>query len=87
MNNIKKGDNIIVIAGKDKGKRAKVVRVLSSGKLLIEGAGEVKKRRRPKKAGEKGQVVTMSMPMDSSNVAHFCPTCKKGVRREHKHDK
>ncbi|MEK7535567.1 MAG: 50S ribosomal protein L24 [Patescibacteria group bacterium] len=85
--NIKKGDNVIILAGKDKGKKAKVLRVLKAeGKLVIEGVNEVKKHRRPKKAGEKGQIVTISMPIDVSNVAHFCDKCKKGVRREHKHD-
>ncbi|HEY9582828.1 MAG TPA: 50S ribosomal protein L24 [Candidatus Paceibacterota bacterium] len=85
---IKKGDNIIVLAGKDKGKKAKILKVFTStGKVLVEGVAEVKKRRKAKKSNEKGQTLTISQPIDISNVAHFCQTCKKGVRREHKHDK
>lgn len=81
---IKKGDNVIIIAGKDKGKKSKILRVLGD-RVIVEGVGEVSKRRRPRKAGEKGQTIKLSTPVHASNVAIFCATCKKGVRREHKH--
>jgi large subunit ribosomal protein L24 len=76
---IKKGDTVMINAGK--GKKGKVLRVLrEAGKLVVEGVGEVKKRRRPRKAGEKGQVVTMTTPVHASNVSLFCSSCGKGVR-------
>jgi large subunit ribosomal protein L24 len=79
--NIKKGDNVIVLAGNDKGKKAKVLKVLtSSGKVIVEGVSEVLRRRKPRKAGEKGQVITMSHPIDISNVALFCGSCDKAAR-------
>lgn len=85
--NIKKGDNVIVLSGKDKGKKSKVLRVLrEAGRVIVEGVNVQKKRRKPKKSNEKGQTISLTMPIDVSNVAHFCPICKKGVRREHKHD-
>ena len=83
---IKKGDNVVVLAGKDKGKKAKVLRVLASCKVVVEGVNEQNKRRRPRKSNEKGQTIKIALPVDASNVAHFCLMCKKGVRREHKHD-
>ena len=82
--NIKKGDNVIVLAGKDKGKKGKITRVVGK-RVIVEGVNEQKKRRRARKAGEKGQTIVLSLPVDASNVAHFCEICKKGVRREHKH--
>jgi len=72
---------VIVNAGKDKGKKGKVLRVINAtGRVIVEGVGEVKKRRRPKKSGEKGQVVAMATPIHASNVSLFCSNCKKCVR-------
>ncbi len=66
---IKKGDNIIIIAGKDKGKKGKIVRVLvKENKVIIEGLNMMKKHQRPRKSGEKGSMVNMAMPIDASNV-------------------
>jgi large subunit ribosomal protein L24 len=66
---IKKGDNIIVIAGKDKGKTGKVVKALpKAGKVIIEGANLSKRHQRARKSGTKGQVVEKAMPIDVSNV-------------------
>ena len=66
---IKKGDNIIVIAGKDKGKNGKVVKAFPKENLiLVEGVNVVKKHQRPTKSGAKGQVVEKAMPINVSNV-------------------
>jgi large subunit ribosomal protein L24 len=79
--NIKKGDNVIILAGNDKGKKAKVLKVLiGRGRVLIEGVSEVLRRRKPRKGGEKGQVITMSQPIDISNVALYCGSCDKAAR-------
>lgn len=79
--NIKKGDNVIVITGKDAGKQGKVLRVLAEeNKLLVEGVNTKKKHQRPRKEGAKGQVIDMLHPVDRSNVALYCTSCGKGVR-------
>ena len=76
---IKKGDNIIVIAGKDRGKKGKVVKSLPVlNKVVVEGINMVKRRQRPKKQGQKGQVVSVAMPINVSNVMLVDP--KTGVR-------
>ena len=78
---IKKGDNIIVLTGKDKGKKAKVLRVFpKTGKILVEAVNMVKKHLKKRKENEKGQVVSVAMPIDASNVLLFCSKCSKGSR-------
>ena len=78
---IKKNDNIIVISGKDRGKKGKVVKVfLDAGKILIDGINLIKKHNRPKKSGEKGQIIEMPSPIDVSNVKIVCPKCGKPSR-------
>ena len=79
--NIKKSDNVIVITGKDRGKQGKVLRVLrDEDKVLVEGLNLKKKHQRPRKQGEKGQVIEMPHPIHISNVALYCSSCGKGVR-------
>ncbi len=64
---LKKGDNVIVITGKDKGKKGKVVSVLvSKNKVVVEGM--MKRYQRPKKSGEKGSIINIAMPIHASNV-------------------
>jgi large subunit ribosomal protein L24 len=66
---IKKGDNIIVISGKDKGKTGKVAKAMPQDNMvLIEGVNIHKKHERSRKSGSKGQVVEKSMPINVSNV-------------------
>ena len=66
---LKKGDNVIVIAGKDKGKKGKIVKVLvKENKVVVEGINMMKKHQRPKKSGEKGSKISIAMPLDASNV-------------------
>lgn len=66
---VKKGDNVIVLAGKEKGKKGKIVRVLvSKNKVVLEGLNMVKKHQRPRKANEKGQMLSVPMPIHASNV-------------------
>ena len=78
---IKKGDNVVIIAGKDKGKKGKVLKFIrTAGRLVVEGINEQKKHKKASKSGEKGQVVTIAMLMDVSNVALFCAKCKKATR-------
>ncbi len=66
---IKKGDNVIVIAGKDRGKTAKVVKAFPKlDKVLVEGVNIAKRHVRASKGGQKGQVVEKAMPVHVSNV-------------------
>ena len=66
---IKKGDNVIAIAGKDKGKKGKVVRVLvRADKVIVEGLNMSKKHQRARKTSEKGQMLNIAMPIHVSNV-------------------
>ena len=66
---IKKGDNVIVIAGKDKGKISKVVRAIPKRNLVVvEGVNVHKKHQRTRKAGTKGQTIELAMPINVSNV-------------------
>ena len=77
---IKKGDSVRIVVGKDRGKTGKVLRVFpESRKILVEGMNIVKKHARPRKQGEKGEMVSVARPMQSSNVRIMCGNCGKGV--------
>ncbi len=66
---LKKGDNVIAIAGKDKGKKGKIVKVLvEANKVVVEGLNMMKKHQRPRKSGEKGSTIDVAMPIHASNV-------------------
>ena len=66
---IKKGDNIIVLTGKDKGKTGKVAKAFPKmDKVLVEGINMHKKHQRPTRSGSKGQVIEMALPIHVSNV-------------------
>ena len=81
MRNIKKGDDVIVITGKDKGKRGTVLRVVDLEHVLVEGANRVKKHQRPNPMkGTTGGIVDKEMPLHVSNVAIFNPATKKADR-------
>jgi large subunit ribosomal protein L24 len=78
---IKKGDNVIVITGKDKGKTGKVERVLPKmGKIIISGLNLKKSHQKPKRKDEKGQIVEKSMPLDVSNVSILDSKSNKPTR-------
>lgn len=78
---IRKGDNVKILSGKDRGKTGKVSRVLpASGKALVEGLNLVKKHIRPRKQGEKGQRVSVPAAIDVSSLMLVCPKCSKATR-------
>jgi len=82
---IKKGDTVKIISGKDRGKQGKVLKVFSkSEKILVEGIFLRKKHQRPKKQGQKGEVVTLPTPFHVSNAMLFCKNCGKGSRAGYK---
>ena len=81
MNKIRKGDEVIVITGKDKGKRGIVAQRVGPDHLLVEGINMVKKHVRPNPMkNTTGGIETKSMPIDQSNVAIFNPTTQKADR-------
>ena len=81
MNKIRKGDEVILNTGKDKGKRGTVLHVLSSGQVLVEGVNKVKKHAKPNPMkGISGGIIDKEMPIDISNVALFNPATQKGER-------
>jgi len=78
---IKKGDNVIVLAGKDKGKKAKVlVAMPKENKVIVEGVHVVKKHQKATKRGEKGKTVEKTLPIHVSNVAVIDPKDSKATR-------
>jgi large subunit ribosomal protein L24 len=81
MRKIRKGDDVVVITGKDKGRRGLVLRMLEDGHLLVEGVNKVKKHMKPNPAkGVAGGIVEKEMPLDISNIALFNPATQKADR-------
>lgn len=78
---IKKGDVVLIISGKYRGKKGKVLKTFpKEKKILVEGVNLVKKHQRPKKEGEKGQIIEMPSPIGVSNAKLICPKCEKATR-------
>ena len=81
MEKIRKGDDVIVTVGKDKGKRGTVLRIVDARHLVVEGVNRVKKHQRPNPVkGLTGGIVDKDMPIDISNVALYNPQTKKADR-------
>ena len=85
--NIKKGDKVMVIAGKDKGS---VNTVLSTSpkhnKVLVDNVNVVSKHKKPRSAQDKGGIIKKPAPIDASNVLVVCPECKKATRIAHREE-
>ena len=82
---VKKGDMVLVIAGKDKNKRAKVLAVSpKSNRVIVEGVNVVSKCRKARTAQEKSQIIKIEAPINASNVMVVCPECGKATRVAHK---
>ena len=81
MNRIKKGDDVIVIAGKDKGKQGSVLRVMPDGRVVVSDVNMVKRHTKPNpNKGVPGGIVEKEMSIDASNIMLFNPQTKKGDR-------
>jgi len=78
---IKKGDTVLIISGKDRGRKGKVLEVFpKENHLLVEGVNLRKKHQKPKKQGEKGQIVQLPGAVSASNIKLICPKCGKATR-------
>ena len=81
MQRIKKGDEVVVLTGRDKGKRGTVLRRVDAAHVVVEGVNRVKKHQRPNPMkGQTGGIVDKDMPIHVSNVALFNPGTKKADR-------
>ena len=81
MQRIKKGDDVVVIAGRDKGKRGSVLRVMSDGRLVVSDVNMVKRHTKPNpNRGVPGGIIEKEMPIDPSNIMLFNPQTSKGDR-------
>ncbi len=78
---IKKGDQVLVISGKDKGRKSKIIKVFpKEKKVIVEGINLRKKHIKPKKSGEKGQIVETPASLNVSNIKLICSKCGKPTR-------
>ena len=82
---IKSGDNVKMLIGKDRGKTGKILVVLKGeiNKVIVEGLNTIKRHQRPRKEGQKGQIITKERAVDISNVQLICPKCGKPTRIGH----
>lgn len=79
--NIKKNDNVLVIAGKDKGKTGKVlVAMPADNSVVVAGVNIIAKHKKPRSANDKGGIIKKEGKIDASNVQIICPTCNKATR-------
>ena len=78
---VKKGDTIVVMRGKDRGKSGKILQVLPEDRAVVAQSLNMRKvHMRPRKQGEKGQIISKESPLDVSNVMLLCPKCSKPAR-------
>ncbi|MCI3951606.1 MAG: rplX2 [Burkholderiales bacterium] len=78
MRKIRKGDDVVVLTGRDKGKRGTVLRIVDAEHIVVEGANKVKKHQRPNPMkGVTGGIIEKEMPLDVSNVGLYNPATKK----------
>ena len=78
---LKKGDHVMMVSGKDKGKTGTILKVFpKANKVVVEGLGIAKRHRRPLAAGQSGRIVEMELPVNASNVMLMDPKEKKPTR-------
>ena len=81
MNKIRKGDQVVVLSGRDKGRKGAVLQVLADGRVVVESINRVKKHQKPNpQANKQGGIIEKEMPLPVSKVAIWNPSAKKGDR-------
>ena len=83
---VRKGDTVMVVAGKERGKKGKVLRVIpEKGRVVIERINMIKRHRKPSGPQNPGGILEKEAPLDQSNVMLICPQCNKPTRVGRKH--
>ena len=83
--NIRRDDTVIVLSGRDKGTKGKVLSVNpKAGKVIVEGVSVAKVHQKPRRQGEEGGIIKKETPIYACKVQLVCPKCDKGVRTGHK---
>ena len=78
---VRKGDTVVVLAGKDKGKQGKVLQALpKKSKVVIEGVNKVKRHTKPSQSNPQGGIIVKEAPMNVAKVMLVCPACDKATR-------
>lgn len=78
---IKINDKVRVLSGKNKGKEGKVIQVFpKAGKVVVEGVNLIKKNLKPRRQGEKGQIIELAGPLTAGKISLLCPKCGRSVR-------
>lgn len=81
MRKIKQGDTVVVLKGKDKGKKGKILKVLLQGeRAIVEGLNMLKKHKRKTQQDQQGGIVSIEAPINISNLMLFCKNCSRGSR-------
>ena len=82
---VKKNDQVVVISGKDKGKKGKIIAAFpKAGRVTVEGVNLVTKHQKARNAMQPGGIIKKELPIDASNVMLICPKCGKATRVAHK---
>ena len=82
---IRKDDTVIVLSGKDKGKKGKVLTVMpKDGKVIVEKVNVISRHQKPRKQGEEGGIIKREAPIYACKVMRVCPKCNKATRPAHK---
>lgn len=82
---VKKGDTVVVLSGKDKGKQGKIITAMpKAGKVVVEGVNKVKRHSKPSLKVPNGGIITKEMPLHACKVQLVCPACNKPTRIAHK---
>ena len=83
--NVKKGDTVVILSGKDKGKQGKVLSVDPEGrKVIVEKVNVASRHQKPRKQGEEGGIIQKEAPLYACKVQRVCPKCNKPTRPAHK---
>jgi large subunit ribosomal protein L24 len=82
---IRKDDEVVVVSGKDRGRRGRVVQVLpKKGRVMVEGVARHKKSARPSRKRQQGGIIDVDLPVDLSNVMVVCKSCGQPTRVGHR---
>ena len=82
---VKKGDTVVILSGKDKGKQGKIIQALpKKSQVIVEDVNKVKRHTKPGLKSPQGGIIQKEMPLDSCKVQLICPNCNKPTRIAHK---